>query len=178
MVEDYGDLPRWGHSRLQVFNSNGKRTIPASPDPTIPPPLTRASPNLDPMASGSSFFTQPIQLPNSLPQLPSSQPNDNNIILSFQPASLHVRLVTAPTTTTTSVVSLTDTLLPQPAPIVNLPDPIPNPTSLAANQNPIVPKLPPQPIPIRQAIPEPLPDPNPILLQEPFPVPNFFLSYC
>lgn len=24
VVADYGDLPRWGHSRLQVFNNNGK----------------------------------------------------------------------------------------------------------------------------------------------------------
>lgn len=69
MVEDHGDFPPWGHSRMHIFNPHGLKPRPPSPGPSTQPPL-------------------PQQLHPSIPGLtagPSSSTISENHIISIQP---------------------------------------------------------------------------------------------
>lgn len=177
IVEDFGDLPRWGYSRMHVFNNNGKRTRSPSPIRSQPPPLIGSGPGTDPGASSSSFFTQPLQF---LPSNPSN-PNPTNPIHFAQPPHLNAQ----------SLPTINPPREPSPIPVINpIPDPIPepiiDPVPPLADPNPIPepiidpvpPQADPQSVipPVPQPIPPPLPQlADPILRQipeEPLPVDN------
>lgn len=145
IVEDYGDLPRWGHSRLQIFNCNGKRTRSASPGPHAVPLPTRSPLDLDQLASGSSFFTNNIPLQTSL----------------TQPLQPHM---------TPLLTGLTNTLLTPPAPIPDNPlNPIPNPEPVPQEPLPVPAPQPEAPDALEIPGPEPVPVPQPNPVPEPLP---------
>ncbi|KAF3327951.1 hypothetical protein FCM35_KLT06557 [Carex littledalei] len=118
----------------------------------------------------ASFPSQPVPTQ----QVQSSYHIVSNPILSVQPTTSHVQLANVqiqPTQvinrTASSEVKLTDILIPPPAPISLLPNPI-SPSSSVILPTPI-----PAPVPVSVPFPVPLPAPVPPLvpISVPFPVP-------
>lgn len=161
VVEDFGDFPRWGHSRLHVFNDNGKRTRSTSPRPRqqVNPPLQTGfnyDQGLFNQDTSLLLHTQPFHYLQQPPLNPPNQPCSNT-------ASLNDILLPTPALNPLLLNLPSSSANPPPEPS-SIPIPIPTLIPLAASHPEVAPNPPvdaPQPEvpPVAEA--EANPDLNP-----------------